>query len=79
MLGNSNTLEDATTVSRDFIQLIVARLDLPSLEALKQAVNTERDLMLGVSAIAKVDLGNILAPPKLVVGYLDMLLTGNVP
>ena len=78
MLSNANALQDAASVPRDLIELIVALLNLTCLEALKQAVNAQVDLVFGVSLVAEVDLGQILASPELVVGCLDVLLVGNI-
>lgn len=78
MLSNANALQDAASVPRDLIELIVALLNLTCLEALKQAVNAQVDLVFGVSLVAEVDLGQILASPELVVGCLDVLLVGDV-
>ena len=78
MLSNANALQDAASVPRDLIELIVALLNLTCLEALKQAVDAQVDLVFGVSLVAEVDLGQILASPELVVGCLDVLLVGDV-
>jgi len=70
VLGQAYALHDGPSVARHFVELDVAGFDTPRSEALKQALETEDDMVLLGALFIKVKRMKLLLLAEVVVGFL---------